>query len=1018
MTGIQETARIAGGGPAPTEPQQETKRLIWTKTLRDLFDKTRFPVAIVAAAGVLTGGAVWLMRHMAGDCADPPVAINRIEVAFRAAHFKELLAAEGHCRAAVVAGFGWDFFFIATYPFLLAALYLWAERWRRVNKPEGQPHATAPFWFRGRFFVAAPIIAGLLDAFPENGLLWPAAVLVGRTHSPFVQGLAAVMVAIGSAGSALKWTLLLVSIWGICAETLSGPRGAVLRRLRFSALAAILGAVPLLVVPQGQDILQRLAEGSYPVTRVSLSVLAVVFAAFAVWKCGRVLVELRLKDDSAWAAGDPWSTHFAEQIPRVLGVALPAIAGVAFAKEAGSVGAAVFIAIAASGLLIAAWRSEQLERLGTSVIRLFRLPEHWLSVPAFPSRIGAAVVAWVIALGLFYRGLPWAVAGSLSNDERATRALLTAAWLCYVAAWMFYLYVYFRIARDLAKRHALAPMNREVFVQQLAKESSARYDAVDLDVSKARKYARPVAVLAAMSLVVVIVFARDPVPVARTIGPLWVLGIFAANTVFFGSIAVWIYAQFHIPIVRLGLAAAVLFGIWNENHRVRTVDGSLSTVKARKTLDEHLDEWLASRSHAGKTRIPVVLVAAAGGGLRAAYWTATVLASAQDSDSTFAGDVFAISGVSGGSVGAALFTALVKDAHGPAPAKSLSSCAGRLTGDDTAGAAKSPFMACVHAFMRDDFLSPILAKIVGPDLAQRFLPIALPRTDRSLGLEESWERSYASAMGDTTWQVGLSQLVTDSSIRSSIPALLLNSTHVETGRRYIAATVRIDAAFPDAKDVLEVLQHDVRLSTAAHNSARFTYVSPAGHLESGDGSEYGRVVDGGYFENSGLVTLREVYDAIVNRKDSRLVPIVVYLCNDPVGCTPDDKTRQQNADSLARVSSTSVNEVLSPVRAVLNARDARAALAQSELQGLLGDTSFIQLNVCRDSVAVVVRDTARARDRTVSPPLGWLLSAMSREWMDASIRSPAAAGEGHCRQQNVAGLTRLTQLRLAPRSSK
>jgi hypothetical protein len=123
-----------------------------------------------------------------------------------------------------------------------------------------------------------------------------------------------------------------------------------------------------------------------------------------------------------------------------------------------------------------------------------------------------------------------------------------------------------------------------------------------------------------------------------------------------------------------------------------------------------------------------------------------------------------------------------------------------------------------------------------------------------------------------------------------------------------------------------------------------------------------------------------------------------------VGCSTDDITR----DSISRVGSTSVNEALSPVRAVLNARDARAALAQSELQGLLGP-DFIQLNVCRDSVAAVVGDTARARDRTVSPPLGWLLSAMSREWMDASIRSPVRGGEGYCRQQNVRGLTRLRE---------
>lgn len=998
--------------PAPTQPRPETRLLRWTKWFRDKFDGRRFPVVIVAVTAALTGVAIWLMRYMAGPCADPPVAINRIEVAFRASHFQELLDAEKTCRNAVVASFGWDYFFIATYPLFLVALYLWTERWRRVETPDAGPKheltPRAPYWFRGRVFVAAPIIAGLLDGLVENALLWPSATLVDGNHSPLVRGLVDVMVAVGSTGSALKWTLLLVAVWGICAETLSGPRGAVLRRLRFSALAAILGAVPLLVVPQGQDILQRLAEGSDPVTRVAFSVLAVVFAAIAVWRCGRVLVDFRLSNDEAWAAGDPWARHFAEQIPRVLGVALPAIAGLAFAKEAGSVDAAGYIAVAAIGLLFSAWASEWLNGLGITLIDWLKLPRHWNEVPTFSSRIAGAIIACAGAGAavLFYRGMPWAIFGPLTNDERATRTLTFAAWLCYVAAWVFYLYVYFRVGRNLAKRRRFAPANREEFAKRLATLSDERYGAVDLDVAKDRKYALPVAAIALVSLGVVVVFAIYPVRVGRAIGPLWVLGLFAANTVFFGSIAVWLYARFHVPIVRLGLAAAVLFGLWNENHRVRTVSDSLPVVTARKTLDAHLDEWLASPNHVGKARVPVVLVAAAGGGLRAAYWTAATLATLQDGDSTFAGDVFAISGVSGGSVGAALFTSLVKDARTPSTSKRLSTCSAELTADDSARVAALPYTACVHAFMRDDFLSPVLAKIVGPDLVQRFLPIALPKTDRSLGLEESWEESYGRVM-DSTWQQGLTQLVADSSIRTMIPALLLNSTHVETGRRYIAGTVRVDQEFGDAADVLELLQHDMPLSTAAHNSARFTYVSPAGHLERGDGREYGRVVDGGYFENSGLVTLHEVYDAIVRRHDPRLVPIVVYLCNDPIGCAPDDTRRQGYADSLGRVSSTSLNEVLSPVRAVLNARDARAALAQSELRGILGDSNFVQLNVCRDSVAVVVSDSARARDRTVSPPLGWLLSGMSKEWMDASIRSPAAPAEGYCRHRNVAGLARL-----------
>ena len=60
--------------------------------------------------------------------------------------------------------------------------------------------------------------------------------------------------------------------------------------------------------------------------------------------------------------------------------------------------------------------------------------------------------------------------------------------------------------------------------------------------------------------------------------------------------------------------------------------------------------------------------------------------------------------------------------------------------------------------------------------------------------------------------------------------------------------------FLDSLDALHVLGKDVRASTAAHNSARFTYVSPAGDL----GNRNGSVIDGGYFENYGALTALEL----------------------------------------------------------------------------------------------------------------------------------------------------------------
>ena len=63
---------------------------------------------------------------------------------------------------------------------------------------------------------------------------------------------------------------------------------------------------------------------------------------------------------------------------------------------------------------------------------------------------------------------------------------------------------------------------------------------------------------------------------------------------------------------------------------------------------------------AGETH-PLYIVATEGGGIRAAYWTAAVLGEIQDKNPNFAAHLFAISGVSGGSLGAAVFEALLAE---------------------------------------------------------------------------------------------------------------------------------------------------------------------------------------------------------------------------------------------------------------------------------------------------------------------------------------------------------------------
>ena len=111
--------------------------------------------------------------------------------------------------------------------------------------------------------------------------------------------------------------------------------------------------------------------------------------------------------------------------------------------------------------------------------------------------------------------------------------------------------------------------------------------------------------------------------------------------------------------------------------------------------------------------------------------------------------------------------------------------------------------------------------------------------------------------------------------------LLLNATHEETGNRIITSHVRIERnVFVDSLDALNVLQSDVRASTAAHNSARFTYVSPAGDL----GWDHGSVIDGGYFENFGALSALELAHAAqeaLKKKKAEIKLVILMISSDP-----------------------------------------------------------------------------------------------------------------------------------------
>jgi len=319
-----------------------------------------------------------------------------------------------------------------------------------------------------------------------------------------------------------------------------------------------------------------------------------------------------------------------------------------------------------------------------------------------------------------------------------------------------------------------------------------------------------------------------------------------------------------------------------------------------------------------------------------------------------------VSGVSGGSLGALVFvTLLAQDAIPDGQAK----CVG---GPDPRGR----YECAGQTVLAQDFLAPTTAALLFPDLAQRFFPLGFP--DRAQALEQSWERSWVQAgFKDDPWGARGFRSLWDG--KNHLPALLLNGTHVQTGRRVLTSNLDV-AARPDAfLNTYDFYQFDpakeIRPSTAAHNSARFTYVSPASTLKDGT-----HLVDGGYFENFGALTARELIDAALYQFTAQKIrPVAIVISNDPL-LRPDDYPSDPAVyPPAARPELAWASEVMSPLRALLHTRDARGLLAASDLRSTVEyyDGDYFQFRLCPDT----------RQPRHDDPALGWVLSEESGEFM-------------------------------------
>lgn len=406
----------------------------------------------------------------------------------------------------------------------------------------------------------------------------------------------------------------------------------------------------------------------------------------------------------------------------------------------------------------------------------------------------------------------------------------------------------------------------------------------------------------------------------------------------FGLLGVVVYFEktYNFPI-------AFVLGLWiwfcsflNNNHGLQSMP--LKDEDGRRTIQFQFAKWRQAHNNTKK----VILVAAEGGGIRAAYWTGGILARLNDSIPEFNNHLFAVSTVSGSSLGVAAYNVALKQ---------------KLENKYTGGIGPE-----VRDFLSKDYLHHLLRGFFFTDLLQRILPFAIEGLDRAKFLETAWEDGWKESAlaadslkktGNHYFHESFLELYNNQNLQVHIPNLFLNGTCVETGKPVVTSNLKINEMDWDERDVYSASPTEIRLSDAVLLSARFPYVTPAARVD------YSlHVADGGYFDNSGITTTFNLISEL--RKDSANKDIkFLILCI-------------SNSIHVAQ-QRKSAYEMLTPVDAFMNAWDARTSVNFNVMK---------KYTEQEDDVLVHIK---LERKQGFDYPLGWYLSRKASNRLGSAV---------------------------------
>jgi hypothetical protein len=453
-------------------------------------------------------------------------------------------------------------------------------------------------------------------------------------------------------------------------------------------------------------------------------------------------------------------------------------------------------------------------------------------------------------------------------------------------------------------------------------------------------------------------------------------------------IAIQIGSGLRIPVAGTLLALAVVFGLWVDNHAVgRRAFGVATTGPTdRLTLTQAYEQWRAAQPGGADARKTMILVAVQGGASRAGYWTAVALSSLREAAMAKGADIdphiFAISSVSGGSVGAVGYAAMLKSAP---PA--------------------SEFKLRLMRFAGENVLGGAVTGMLFPDLLQRFVPVTfLP--DRAETLERSWEDAWASIDPNAPSAALMREPFLNLAPKAGEPwrpILIVQGASENGGRRFLTSGVKFGCDEIDADDFLDSVGHDVAASTAILNGARFPWISPGGTFPGArcgtTSKQTDHILDGGYFDGAGAETLREMVRALhairAEAHENDPLDIVFVLIG------------YRNPDASNSTPALAVNDVFAPLFglfASMSAHESHLAREMkltgqpkveaadpyvSRMSG--GAIDYAAIALCKGKIET----SGELKD--YDPPMDWTLSGEAKRYIENSViaTSPACKAKAN-----------------------